>query len=60
MIQGLLMAFVLAAQPQAAGTYKISGIVVREDKLDAASAANQNQVRIQGPMTSIVTIDAGG
>jgi len=60
MIQGLLMAFILAAQTQAAGTYKISGTVVREDKLDPASAANQNQIRIQGPTTLIVTIGADG
>jgi len=60
MIQALLMAFLLGAPQQAAGTYKNSGTVVREDKLDAASAANQNQIRIQGPTTLIVTIGAEG
>jgi hypothetical protein len=61
MIHGLLMAFLLAiATPPQATTFKLSGTVVREDKLDATTAANQNQVRIQGPMTAIVTIGAGG
>jgi hypothetical protein len=67
MIQGLLIAFVLAL-PQAvpaqqtapAGTFKITGTVTREDKQEASTAANQNQIRIQGPMTSIVAIGTGG
>jgi hypothetical protein len=65
MIQGLLMAFLLAAlqqpaPPQApAATYKVTGTVVREDKQDPA-AAQANQIRIQGPTTSIVVIGAGG
>jgi hypothetical protein len=61
MIHGLLMAFLLAlATPPQATTFKLSGTVVREDKLDPTAAANQNQVRIQGPMTAIVTVGAGG
>ena len=67
MIQGLLMAFILAAprqavfiQPPAAVTFKVSGTVTRDDKQDAATAANQNSVRIQGPTSLITTIGAGG
>src|SRR5215470_9041489 len=66
MIQGLLTAFLLAAlqqpaPPQApAAIYKVSGTVVREDKQDPATAAQANQIRIQGPTTSIVVIGAGG
>src|SRR5215471_21345499 len=65
MIQRLLTAFLFAAlqqpaPPQApAATYKVSGTVVREDKQDPA-AAQANQIRIQGPTTSIVVIGAGG
>jgi hypothetical protein len=47
MIHGLLMAFLLAlTPPPQATTFKLSGTVVREDKMDA--------------MTAIVTIGAGG
>jgi len=65
MMHRLLMALVLAAQlqapaGQAPGTFRVSGTVVRDDKLDPASVAQANQVRIQGPMTVIVTIGAGG
>jgi len=66
MIQGLLIAFLLVALQQPAppqtpaAMYKISGTVVREDKQDPASAAQANQIRIQGPTTSIVAIGAGG
>lgn len=66
MLQGLLTVFLLAAfqqpaPPQApAATYKVSGTVVREDKQDPATAAQANQIRIQGPMTSVVVIRAGG
>jgi hypothetical protein len=66
MIQGLLTLFLLAAfeqpaLPQApAATYKVSGTVVRDDKQDPATAAQANQIRIQGPMTSVVVIRAGG
>src|SRR5215475_5725663 len=67
MIQGLLTAFLLIAAlqqpapPQSpAPTYKVSGTVVREDKQDPAAAAQANQIRIQGPTSSIVAIGAGG
>jgi hypothetical protein len=66
MIQGLLTVCLLAAfqqpaPPQAPSTtYKVSGTVVREDKQDPAAAAQANQIRIQGPMTSVVVIRAGG
>lgn len=66
MIQGLLTAFLLAglqqpAPPQTpAAMYKVSGTVVREDKQDPATAAQANQIRIQGPMSSIVVIAASG
>jgi hypothetical protein len=59
MIHGLLMALLLAGSPQAA-TFKVSGTVVREDKLDPASATQANQVRISGPSTMIVPIGNGG
>ena len=59
MIHGLLMALLLAGSPQAP-TFKVTGTVVREDKLDAATATQANQVRISGPSTLIVTIGAGG
>ncbi len=59
MIHWLLMALLLAGSPQAA-TFKLSGTVVREDKLDPATATQANQVRIVGPSTTIVTIGAGG
>lgn len=65
MIQGLLTAFLFAllqqAPPQAsAATYKVSGTVVREDRQDPATAAQANQIRIQGPITSVVVIGGGG
>jgi hypothetical protein len=59
MIHGLLMALLLAGSPQA-NTFKVSGTVVREDKLDPAAAAQANQVRISGPSAMIVRIGAGG
>src|SRR5215471_15166633 len=65
MIQRLLTAFLFAAlqqpaPPQApAATYKVSGAIVREDKQDPA-VAQANQIRIQGPTTSVVVIGAGG
>jgi hypothetical protein len=59
MIHGLLMALLLAGSPQA-NTFKVSGTVVREDKLDPAAATQANQVRISGPSAMIVRIGAGG
>ena len=66
MIQGLLTAFLLAslqqpAPPQTpAATYMVRGTVVREDKQDPATAAQANQILIQGPMSLVVVIGAGG
>src|SRR5262245_62514686 len=57
MIHGLLMAFILAAQT---GTFKCSVTVVLKDKLDPSSVTHANQVRIQGSMTMIIPIGAGG
>ena len=59
MIHGLLMAFFLAAPPQET-TFKVSGTVVRDDKQDPAQAAQQNQIRISGPNTLIMSIGEGG
>src|SRR5262245_19163352 len=59
MVRALLLSLLLAAMPQT-GTFKVSGTVVRDDKLDPATANQANQIRISGPSTTIVNIGAGG
>ena len=59
MIHGLLMALLLVAPPQATN-FKLSGTVARDDKQDPATVAQNNQVRVSGPATSIAIIGAGG
>jgi hypothetical protein len=54
-----LLTLLLLAIPQAT-TFSVSGTVVREDKLDPATAPQANQIRISGPSTSIIGIGAGG
>jgi hypothetical protein len=59
MFSVLLVALLLGISPQAT-TFKVSGTVVRDDNRDPATAAQANQVRLSGPITTIVPIRPDG